>query len=241
MIPTYFDYAGILPRAPMELYSVLAWEFSRCPVGTKTSFFPEQAELDGRRGVHNDSVVARLNARELKNTAENRTYLELIDPVGYPALDRQLQLTTNLKYESMGDEVAMPTQWARKHFPETLAWIEQLPFASIGRIILWESYRGSIIPLHRDLPAQFNPIFKGTHQFIYFDLSMRRGLELGSGVDKLRIDSPAFMFNTSALHEAPPSPGSVLTLRVDGRLSADTPNPWRNMAAIDQRSSLNTR
>jgi hypothetical protein len=221
MMHPIVDCREFLPGAPDELYEILAWEYSRCGVASKTSFFPEPAELEARQGVDNSSVIARLRARGLVNSPENRAYLEMVEPHAGTAVDRQLYLMTPSQYERMGEQPGTIFPWAGRSFAKTLSWIQRLPFVSIGRIVVWESYRGSVIPRHSDLPKEVNPLLTGQHHFIFFDLSLNRGLQVHTEQGVQKVASPAVMFNTSLPHEAPPSPGTVLTIRVDGKLSPE--------------------
>lgn len=114
------------------------------------------------------------------------------------------------------------------HFPKTIDFINSLPFADVGRILLFVTYAHMPSDLHYD--RKDNP-FDGRHHFMWFNpFGQKRFFLVDENGNKQYINSKVAMFDTTRLHGSDPSPMATYTLRVDGQLDEAFCNkiglPW---------------
>jgi len=107
------------------------------------------------------------------------------------------------------------TDEARRMFPRTIAFIEELPFREIGRCVLFGIEANDHAPAHRDSePGKALSIA----QSISFDPRGDKGLFLESADrdEKVVVTSPIYWFNDADYHGVDPAPRFRYSIRVDG-------------------------
>jgi Rieske 2Fe-2S family protein len=107
------------------------------------------------------------------------------------------------------------TAEARAHFPRTVAFIESLPFAEIGRCVIFGLEANDHAPLHRDSePGEalsvaqsisFSP--RGNKRFYLVD---------PEGGSRTIVRAPIYWFNDMDYHGVLPDPFWRYSIRVDG-------------------------
>jgi hypothetical protein len=112
------------------------------------------------------------------------------------------------------------TEEARRVFPQTVAFIEQLPFTEIGRVVLFGLKANDHAPFHRDSEPgkalqiaqsiSFDP--RGTKRFVLCDDD--RG-------NRTSVESPIYWFNDMDWHGVEPAPHFQYSVRVDGVFDPD--------------------
>ena len=99
--------------------------------------------------------------------------------------------------------------------PQTVAFIESLPFEEIGRVVLFGIEANDHAPAHRDSEPgkaltvaqsiSFDP--RGNKRFYVCD---------PAGGNKTPIDAPIYWFNDMDYHGVEPDPFFRYSIRVDG-------------------------
>lgn len=112
------------------------------------------------------------------------------------------------------------TDWTEntQHFPELMAWIQQLPFIDIGRILIFVTRQY----IHSDLHYDRRDVWaNGMHHFIWFNPFNKKKFFLVDGYEKEFVNTRAAFFDTSYLHGNEPIPETAYSIRVDGQLSEE--------------------
>lgn len=101
-------------------------------------------------------------------------------------------------------------------FPRTVAFLRALPFAEIGRAVLFGVDAGAHAPYHRDSePGQALEI---PHSIsLHPDPHKQLWLASADGSQRLPIPARAFWFNDMDYHGVEPAPRFRYSIRVDGR------------------------
>jgi hypothetical protein len=112
------------------------------------------------------------------------------------------------------------TEEARRVFPRTVAFIEQLPFEEIGRCVLFGIEANDHAPAHRDSEPgkalaiaqsiSFDP--RGSKRFYVCD---------PAGRSKTIVEAPIYWFNDMDYHGVEPDPFFRYSVRVDGVFEND--------------------
>ncbi len=121
------------------------------------------------------------------------------------------------KHSGNGKDFSAET---RRHFPQTVAFIEALPFREIGRCVLFGIEANDHAPAHRDSEPgkvlaiaqsiSFDP--RGTKRFYVCDP--------GGGSKKV-VDASIYWFNDMDYHGVDPDPFFRYSIRVDGVFEPD--------------------
>ena len=104
---------------------------------------------------------------------------------------------------------------ARLVFPKTVAFIEELPFVEIGRVVLFGVEANDHAPDHRDSePGRELTI---AHSMT-LDFRGDKGLTLTdpTRTERVRIDTRAYWFNDMDYHGVTPAPFFRYSIRIDG-------------------------
>ena len=112
------------------------------------------------------------------------------------------------------------TEEARRVFPKTVAFVEDLPFVEIGRVVLFGLEPHDHAPDHRDSePGQALSIA----QSMTLDFHGGKGLTLTdpSRSERVRIDARAYWFNDMDYHGVPAAPFFRYSIRIDGVYEPD--------------------
>lgn len=117
-----------------------------------------------------------------------------------------------------------------KHFPNLVRWIQDLPFASIGRILFFINEHLCPVVAHSDLKSsQQSKGYVANHphgyEFIWIRPTVEEGknfyiLDEATGV-KHYVKGRSCWFNSFDIHGADPSPTMTYSLRVDGRFTPE--------------------
>ncbi len=112
---------------------------------------------------------------------------------------------------------------ARQVFPETVAFIESLPFVEIGRVVVFGLLANDHAPAHRDSepgkalaiaqsisfePSRGAPAAKGRHKRFF--------LVTPDGASEVIVDAPVYWFNDMDWHGVHADPFFRYSVRVDG-------------------------
>ncbi len=117
-------------------------------------------------------------------------------------------------------DAAMTTEHANaQFFPETMAFINNLPFAEIGRILFFVSYHYLHGDVHYD---RKDHCFDGKNHFLWLNPFNNKSFFLfDENNQKQFIESKAAFFNTRFLHGALPSNHMTYSLRIDGQFTKE--------------------
>jgi len=129
-------------------------------------------------------------------------------------------------------ELWEPTQWAVK-FSRLMDFIETLPFAATGRMLIIYDDQGSEVPAHCDHLQK-----DVCHDFIWFRTNLLKPFYMynhHSG-EKLYVKSYSAWFDTvNQFHGSDAAPGLSFSIRVDGIFSREfrrnIPTPSTNIAS----------
>lgn len=109
-------------------------------------------------------------------------------------------------------------QWTpvSEHFPKLKAYLETLPFKSIGRVLFFTSYPNAGVAIHRDSFVEphrdhnINLFFTGgDRKSFIWDAQKKEKIYLESG-------ARSYFFNNRDYHGVDPEPRFRYTLRIDG-------------------------
>ncbi|HEY6561016.1 MAG TPA: hypothetical protein VI072_27260 [Polyangiaceae bacterium] len=102
------------------------------------------------------------------------------------------------------------------HFPKLKRWITTLPFKSIGRALLFCTYPGAPVPVHRDFPMAAH---KDHNINCFFEPGWRPSFvydEIGDQKHYLEKGATAYFFNNRDYHGVDAQPCFRYTFRIDG-------------------------
>ncbi|MEM7201068.1 MAG: hypothetical protein AAF628_12415 [Planctomycetota bacterium] len=146
----------------------------------------------------------------------------------------------HLRAASRGTEylaVNRPELWrdapAARRFPELMAFVATLPFAAIGRVVIFYDLEPSALVAHRD---HWRPDL--CHEFLWLrtDPSRRLFMECATTGARQPVTSSSAWFDTvNQFHGSAPSDGLSFAIRVDGvfddQLRRELPTPADNRAS----------
>jgi hypothetical protein len=129
-------------------------------------------------------------------------------------------------------ELWEPTEWAAR-FSQLTDFIETLPFARTGRMLIIYDYEGSEVPAHRDHLEK-----DVCHDFIWFRTNLTKPFYMYNHQtgEKLYVESYSAWFDTvNQFHGSDAAAGLSFSIRVDGIFSTEfrknIPVPSTNLAA----------
>ncbi|HSO37455.1 MAG TPA: hypothetical protein VLT33_33250, partial [Labilithrix sp.] len=112
---------------------------------------------------------------------------------------------------------------ARAVFPETVAFIESLPFVEIGRVVIFGLLANDHAPAHRDSEpgkalalAQSISFEPGRHRASGETRHKRFYLRAPDGSSEVLVDAPIYWFNDMDWHGVHADPFFRYSVRVDG-------------------------
>ena len=106
-----------------------------------------------------------------------------------------------------------------ENFPQLLEFIKKLPFADIGRILIFVSYHYLKSDVHFD---RKDNVFDGRHHFIWFNpFNQKKFFLIDDNNTKRYVKHKSSFFDTRCLHGADEAPQMTYTLRIDGQLNKD--------------------
>ena len=108
---------------------------------------------------------------------------------------------------------------AREHFPQTVAFVESLPFVEMGRCVIFGLMPGDHAPLHRDT----EPGALQVAQSITFAPRPGKRLYLQNAPDAepVIVQAPLYWFNDMDYHGVLADPTFRYSVRVDGVFEPD--------------------
>jgi hypothetical protein len=109
---------------------------------------------------------------------------------------------------------------ARRLFPKTIAFVDELPMVECGRVIIQGLAANDDAPVHRDeLPEEKTEL---CHFVSISPAGNKRFFLLDEATgEKVRVLSRAYWFNDSDWHGVEPDPFFRYTIRIDGRFAPD--------------------
>ncbi len=194
----YRDYMHVLPKLSRE-------EFARfVALGPE----PERFDLDKRAEyTFGDETDHPLTLAQMK-------WLKTRHGVYFPWTCYHLLENDRWEDKHSGEGKDFSEE-ARRVFPETVAFIEELPFVEIGRVVLFGVEANDHAPDHRD--SEPGVALTIAHSMT-LDFRGDKGLTLTdpSGEEHVRIDARAYWFNDMDWHGVRAAKHFRYSIRIDG-------------------------
>lgn len=203
-------------RDPYADYMRVIESFSRDEFARFVSFGPHPERFDLEK--HADYTFGDETDHPL--TREQMLYLKYRYGVYFP-WKVCYHLLENDRWEDKhsGDDKDF-TEEARRMFPRTVEFIEQLPFREIGRCVLFGIEANDHAPAHRDSePGKALAVA----QSISFDPRQNKRFYVcdPEGGNKTVVEAPIYWFNDMDYHGVEPDPFFRYSIRVDGVFEND--------------------
>ena len=140
-----------------------------------------------------------------------------------------LILRRNTKgYHFKNDETGSYSVPECRLFPGLMAYIETLPFASIGSIAIYMTENDCVVPIHRDFAKAQS---ERANEFIWFSPQLKKRFFIfdEANREKYYVKSRAILFNELDFHGVDALPETTVSIRVDGRFTPE----FRRRIGID--------
>lgn len=157
---------------------------------------------------------------KLTNLHQKAWYVSLILPVHHPYSLVFLRREQDFWRKQYADNC----KWTEnaKYFPETIRFIESLPFQEIGRILFFITEPENETLIHYDGGSP-EARQKTNTEMIYFRPGLKKKIFIWDEDKQLRypITSCASYWNDLDWHGTDPTPGKSFSLRIDGIFKAE--------------------
>ncbi|HKO51918.1 MAG TPA: hypothetical protein VJV79_29620 [Polyangiaceae bacterium] len=208
---------GIVPESQQDPRYADYGEVLRALSPAELSTFTALSDAATDEPPPTDPGIAYGEEREIPLSRRQMLWLKFRHGVYFP-WQAYFELIPN-RYWSEKSEPKHFTRVARAIFPKTVAFVERLPFASVGRcniMGLEASHHGTV---HRDgereqpEPAHFITLCPAANKSLF--------LWDEPGKQKLPVASRAYWFNDNDYHGVEAAPFFRYSLRVDGRFQPE--------------------
>lgn len=100
-----------------------------------------------------------------------------------------------------------------ENFPSLIKWIDQLPFKSYGRVVIFLNDVNTSTPVHQDVQGQDR---RHPFEFIWCRTKLDKELFVHVREEKIYLQGHTGMFNIGNWHGCDPTPFPTFSIRIDG-------------------------
>ena len=194
----YVDYMSLIPELPRDEFAQFV------ALGEEAGGIDLEKRVEYTFGDETDRPLTLAQMRWLK--MRHRVYFPW---TCYHLLEND---RWDDKHSGEGKEFG---EEARRVFPKTIAFIEELPFVEVGRVVIFGVEPHDHAPDHRDSePGRALTVA----QSMTLDFRGDKGLTLvdPSRSERVRVDTRAYWFNDMDYHGVPAAPFFRYSIRIDG-------------------------
>lgn len=170
-----------------------------------------------------------LSKLQFEDINQRRKYLKLRYGVYNPSHTIYLKKPSGRNYYSIANSSENPWTDNKKHFPELVAWIERLPFESIGRVIFFVHEHDCDLVMHSDLKYSKEPSEKykanSPHEteFVWIRPNMGKNFFVYDEErnERMYVKGYSAFFNSYDVHGGDATDTMTYSLRVDGTYTSE--------------------